>query len=91
MELAQNQQLEELKKVEVMKKQLFSKILSKEAYERLSRIRAVNQELAGQVELYLLQIHQSGKLKDTISDSQLKEVLRYLSAAGQKQTTIKRV
>jgi len=91
MELAQNQQLEELKKVEVMKKQLFSKILSKEAYERLSRIRAVNQELAGQVELYLLQIQQSGKLKDTISDSQLKEVLRYLSTAGQKQTTIKRV
>ena len=73
-----------------MKKSLFSKVLSKEAFERLARVRSVNPELAGQVDVYLLQIYQSGKLKDAVHDSQLKEMLRYLSVAGQKKTIIKR-
>ena len=84
-------QLEQLRKVEEMKKQLLSKILSKESFERLARVRAVNQEMAGQAELYLLQIYQAGKLHGLVDDMQLKEVLKFLSASGQKQNTIKRM
>ncbi len=85
-------QLEQMKKVEEIKKQLLGKILAKEAYERLSRVRAVNPELAGQAELYLLQIHQAGKLHGLLGDMQLKEVLKYLSnSSAQKQTVIKRM
>ena len=91
MEVQNYQQLEQLKKVEEMKKQVLSKVLSKEAFERLARVRAVNPELAGQADLYLLQVYQSGKLQGLVEDSQLKEVLKYLSLASQKETVIKRV
>ncbi len=91
MDQSASHQIEQLKKVEEMKKQIFGKILAKEAYERLSRVRAVNPELAGQVELYLLQIYQSGKLKGSVDDMQLKDVLRFLSSNLQKQTTIRRM
>ena len=84
-------QMEQVKKVEEMKKQLLSKILSKEAFERLARVRVVNPETAGQVDVYLLQIYQAGKLKSIVDDTQLKEVLKFLSSSGQKQTVIRRV
>jgi programmed cell death protein 5 len=49
--------------------------LSKEAIERLGRIRIVKPELASQLELYLLQLYQSGKIKKEITDEQLKMFL----------------
>ena len=72
-------QLKQLEQIEAMKKQILSRMLSKEAYERLARVKIVNPELAARVELYLLQIYQSGRLDKTISDSQLKEILGLLS------------
>ncbi len=83
--------MEQMKKVEEMKKQLLSKILSKEAFERLARVKAVNAELAGQAELYLLQIYQAGKLTGFVEDMQLKEVLKFLSSNSQKKTNIRRL
>ncbi|MCK5023667.1 MAG: DNA-binding protein, partial [Candidatus Aenigmarchaeota archaeon] len=55
------QQMQQLKEIEEMKKKLLSGILSKEAYERLARIRIANPGVASQAELYLLQLHQSGR------------------------------
>ena len=72
-------QMKQLEQMEALKKQILSKILSKEAYERLGRVRSVNPELSSQAELYLLQIYQSGKLKETVTDEQMKEILRVLS------------
>ncbi|MCD6591153.1 MAG: DNA-binding protein [Candidatus Aenigmarchaeota archaeon] len=72
-------QLKQLEQIEAMKRQILSRMLSKEAYERLARVKIVNPELAAQVELYLLQIYQSGRLDKTISDSQLKGILGLLS------------
>jgi len=91
MDVSNHAQLEQMRRVEEIKKQLLSKILGKEAFERLARVRAVNPELAGQAELYLLQIHQSGKLHGLVEDIQLKEVLKFLSIQNQKQTVIKRM
>ncbi len=81
-------QLEQLRQIEEMKKKLLSVILTKEAYERLARVRAVNPMLAGQAELYLLQIYQAGKIKEKIPDNKLKEVLRAL--AEDKKINIRR-
>jgi len=72
MNQARQQQIEE------MKRGLLNKILAKEAYERLSRVRMVNPSLAGEAEIYLLNIYQSGKLSGPLSDDSLKKVLRIL-------------
>ena len=81
-EAAQARQMEE------MKRQALAKILDKEAFERLARVRIANPQIAAQVELYLLQLFQSGKLNERISDSKLREVLSVLSE--KKEITIKR-
>jgi len=83
-------QMEEMKKLEAVKKQLLGNMLTKEALERLSRVRMVNPELAGQAELYLLQIYQAGKLPDRVTDIKLKEVLQALTkGAGAGKITRK--
>jgi len=74
-----NQNYEELKKIEELKRIILKKILSKEAKERLGRIRMVKPELAAQLELYLIQLYQTGKLKKEISDKELKAILNSLA------------
>lgn len=71
---------EELKKIEELKKQVLKKILSKHAFERLGRIKLIKPNLAEQLELYLVQLYQSGKIKSEISDEQLKIILESLSS-----------
>jgi DNA-binding TFAR19-related protein (PDSD5 family) len=83
-------ELQQLKQMEEQKKQLLAKMLTKEAFERLGRVRSVNQQLAGQVEMYLIQIYQSGKLQGKISDGKLKEMLGLLTQ-GKKDFRIKRM
>jgi programmed cell death protein 5 len=82
MSVQQAQQLEQ------MKRQLLANMLTKEAFERLGRVRTVNPGLAGQAELYLLQLYQAGRLKQKISDGKMREVLNVLS--GKKGFNIKR-
>jgi programmed cell death protein 5 len=72
--------LEELERIEEIKKIILKKILTKDAFERLSRIRLVKPELASQLELYLVQLYQAGKLKESISDEQLKTILETLTS-----------
>ena len=79
MDINELQQAQQMKQLEEMKKQLLSKMLTKEAFERLSMVRAVNPQLTAQVELYLLNIFQSGKLLQPITEEKLKEVLQSLT------------
>lgn len=71
--------MEEMQRIEQLKKQILRKILSKEAMERLSRLKLVKPELAAQLELYLVQLHQTGKIK-TVTDEQLKAILGSLTS-----------
>lgn len=71
--------MEEMQRIEQLKKQILRKILSKEAMERLSRLKLVKPELAAQLELYLVQLHQTGKVK-TVTDEQLKAILGSLTS-----------
>ncbi|UCC92128.1 MAG: hypothetical protein JSV39_02620 [Candidatus Aenigmatarchaeota archaeon] len=75
----QLQQMQQMQQLEALKKKVLSKILSKEAYERLGRVRYANPELASQAEVYLLQIYQSGRLKENVTDEKMKEILKLLS------------
>jgi len=69
------EQIQQLQELEKLKKIVVRKILTKEAIERLGRIKLVKPELATQLELYLLQAYQSGEIKTTIDDSRLKMIL----------------
>ncbi len=65
--------------IEAMKKQILSRILEKEALERLSRVRVANPQLASQVELYLIRLFQSEKIPGKVGDSRLKDILAALT------------
>jgi programmed cell death protein 5 len=62
-----------------MKRKILNTILTKDAFERLARVRSVNPQLAAQVDMYLLQIYQTGKIREKITDDRMKEVLNALS------------
>lgn len=73
------EEVQKLQEMEVMKKAVLKKILTKEAVERLGRIKLVKPEMANQLELYLVQLHQSGKIPAMIDDTQLKAILDQIS------------
>ncbi len=83
----------QLAKLELIKKQILSRILTKDAFERLARVKFANPELAGQAELYLMQIAQAGKLESLVTEQQIKEILQYLvnASGAKKETKIRRV
>jgi len=70
--------IEQMAQVEAIKKAIMQKVLTKEARERLNRLRLVKPEIAAQLELYLVQLYQAGKLAAQLSDEQLKSVLEML-------------
>jgi len=80
--------VQQAQQLEQMKRQLLGNMLTKEAFERLGRVRTVNPGLAGQAELYLLQLFQAGRLKQRITDFKMREVLSVLS--GKNDFNIKR-
>ena len=82
LERAQNEELEKIKK------EALRSILTKEAMERLGRVKLVNPLLTQQIELYLLQLFQTGQVKERIDDAKLKEILTLLSE--KKKWNIKR-
>ena len=74
--------------LEAMKKAMLNKIMDKEAIERLGRVRVANPMLAGQLEIYLLQMYDAGQLRGTITDTKLRQILDVLTE--KRKTTIKR-
>jgi len=72
--------LEEMRKAEEMKRIILKKLLSKEAIERLGRVKLVKPDLANQLELYLIQLYQSGKINEEISEEQIKLILENLTS-----------
>lgn len=73
------EKIAEMEMIEKMKKTVMSKILTKDAIERLGRLRLVKPELAEQLELYLLQLYQNGQIKETITDDQIKTILNAIT------------
>jgi len=72
---AQEQQTAE---VDAQKDAILRQILSPEARARLTNIRMVKPQMAEQIELQLIQLAGSGRLKGRVSDNQLKGLLLQL-------------
>ena len=82
------QQLKE-QEIETQIKLIITKILTPEARERLGNIRLARPQFARQIEIFLIQLHQAGKLPQKLTDEQLKQILEKLKQ-GKKEFTIKR-
>ena len=83
---SENQQLQQQQmqqEMETQKKQIMMQILTPEARSRLANIRLTKPEFVDQIELQLIQLAQSGRVQNKITDEQLKDLLKRLS--GQKR------
>lgn len=91
---AQQQQSEEMRRerqeVETQKQALLRKILTPEARQRLVNIKMVRPDYADQLELQLIQVAQSGKVKLPITDEILKRMLEQVQAQQQREIRIRR-
>jgi len=81
---AQSQQNE----MEDALKKILPQILDDKARERLNNIKIAKPELAMQMSTYLVQLFQSGQVKEKINEEQLISILNKLNE--KKEITIKR-
>jgi DNA-binding TFAR19-related protein (PDSD5 family) len=70
--------MQEAKQLELIKKTIFFKSMTKEARERLNSVRIAHPELAAKAEIVVLQAVQSGQIKGMITDKLLKDILTEL-------------
>ena len=87
---AEEEKAERGRQVEAQKQAILRSILEPEARQRLTNIRMVKPEFAEQIELQLIQLAQSGRLKIPLDDEQLKEVLKRLQGK-RKDIKIRRI
>ena len=69
---------QEYEKIESQRQGVLRQILTMEARQRLHRIKLVKPEFAAQLELQLIQIAQSGRVKLPVNDEQLRGLLSQL-------------
>ena len=65
--------------------------LTSEARQRLTNVRMVKPEVANAIEEYIIQLVSSGRLKRTIDDDQLKELLTSLQGTAKREFKIRRI
>ena len=88
---AQNQaaQEEQAKQVENQKQAILRQILTPEARDRLGNIRLANPQMADSVEMQLIQLAQSGRLRGIVDDAMLKNILGQITPQ-KREITIQR-
>jgi programmed cell death protein 5 len=72
-------ELERQERIKSQMQMVLMSILEPDARERLNTIKLTKPDFAGAVEQQLIQLAQSGRLKNKITDSQFKELLRQLA------------
>ena len=86
---AQQQQQEQLQRAqqeaEAQKQAIMRKILTPEARQRLANIKIVRPDYAEQLELQLIQVAQSGRVKLPINDETLKRLLAQIMSQQQQR------
>jgi programmed cell death protein 5 len=80
---------EQAKQFEMQKQSILRQILTPEARDRLANIKLASPEQANAVEMQLIQLAQSGRLKSVITDAMLREILQKI-IPQQREITIQR-
>ena len=87
---AQQQAAEQRRpQMEVQKQMILRQILTPDARDRLSNIRAANPEICNAVKMQLIQLAQSGRLQGVVNDDMLRQFLRQVSPQH-REITIER-
>jgi programmed cell death protein 5 len=74
-----------------MRENVMRVALTSEARQRLANIRMVKPDVAHAIEEYIIQLVSSGRLKRTIDDDQLKELLSSIQGTGKREFKIRRI
>ncbi len=74
-----------------MRENVIRVALTSEARQRLTNVRMVKPEVAHAIEEYIIQLVSSGRLKKTIDDEQLKELLQTIQGTAKKEFKIRRI
>ncbi len=83
-----NQQLAQAQ-IEALKKQLFMRMLTKDARRRLANIKTANPSFASQLELALIQVLQTGRIQ-LIDEKTLITLIKQLRGKHQETKIIRR-
>lgn len=76
----EQQRIQMQQQVEIQKQAILRRILTPEARQRLTNLKMVRPEFATQLELQLIQLAQTGKMKLPVTDEELKEILFRIQA-----------
>ncbi len=74
-----------------MRENVMRVALTSEARQRLTNVRMVKPEVAHAIEEYIIQLVSSGRLKRTIDDEQLKELLTTIQGTAKREFKIRRI
>jgi len=74
-----------------MRENVMRVALTSEARQRLTNVRMVKPEVAHAIEEYIIQLVSSGRLKRTIDEDQLKELLSTIQGTGKREFKIRRI
>lgn len=75
---------------ELKKEEILRKILTPEARNRINTVKLVKPELINQLELQLMQLALAGKIKEPLTDEQIKELLRSIQTTRELRFKIYR-
>ena len=86
---SQAAQQEQQKQIDAQKQSVLRQILTPEARDRLANIRLANPQMAENVEMQLIQLTQSGRIRGVIDDAMLRNILTQITPQ-QREITIER-
>jgi programmed cell death protein 5 len=84
-------QQDEAAKRAAMRENVMRVALTSEARQRLANIKMVKPDVARAIEEYIIQLASSGRLKRTIDDEQLKELLSTIQGQAKREFKIRRI
>jgi programmed cell death protein 5 len=76
------------REIEAQRQAVLRTILTDEARQRLTNIKMVKQDLATNLENQLIQLSQTRRLTQPITDAQLRNMLQQLQSRGQREARI---
>jgi len=86
----EQQRIEREREIEIQKQALLRQILTPEARQRLTNLKMVKPEFASQLEVQLIQLAQTGRIRLPIQDEELKQILIQLQSK-KREIRIRRI